>query len=124
MRFTVFLAILFFLTGCGHASHTEEPQLLEVNIQFSSNEVKTDESIVIDAVVRYGDEVVTDATKVMFEIWKDGSSDHEEIIVMHHEQGIYRLEKTFSAPGTYYVITHVDAKRLHTMPKGQFTVTQ
>lgn len=122
--FTVLLVTLFWLASCEHTKiGTEDlPLMVEVELEVTPEIAKPNEMITFQAKVTYGDEVVTDAQRVRFEIWRSMDQKHEKIEVVHAQNGIYQLEKSFAKEGTYYVISHVTARDMHNMPKKQFTV--
>lgn len=99
----------------------ESLQAVEVAIVLPDH-IKTEEQTKISAKVTQGDENVDDALDVLFEIWKDDQEDHDRIEGKHQKDGIYTVEKKFTEPGTYYVISHVTARGMHVMPKQEFQV--
>jgi len=46
--------------------------------------------------------------RIRFEIWKDGSHDHQWIETNEIEEGIYEAAYTFEETGTYYIQIHVE----------------
>lgn len=119
----VVLAIVF-LAGCANAfeSEGEEPVFLEVDLSVQPQEAEPGDPIVFEAKVTYGEENVTDADDVKFEIWRAHAEDHDVIRVEHAENGIYRLKESFQEEGTYYVISHVTGRNMHNMPKEEFII--
>lgn len=101
-----------------------EPLYLDVELGISPENGEVNEKVVFEALVSYGEERVEDAYEVSFEIWRANDQEHENIVVEHAENGIYRLEKEFDQQGTYYVIAHVTAKDMHYMPKKEFIIGQ
>ncbi|MGA5691281.1 FixH family protein [Cytobacillus pseudoceanisediminis] len=121
----IWLPVLFMvsLTACSNNNAAEEePQFLEVELSINPEKAKANEQVVFEAKVTYGEEEVKDADEVKFEIWRANAEDHEKILVEHAENGIYRLEKTFEEEGTYYIYSHVTARRMHNMPKKEFVI--
>ncbi|MBT2691054.1 FixH family protein [Bacillus sp. ISL-47] len=119
------LLLVFGLTACGdHNAVEEEPQFLEVELSINPEKAEVNEPVVFEAKVTYGEEEVTDADEVKFEIWRANDEEHEKILVEHAEKGIYRLEKSFAVEGTYYIYSHVTARRMHNMPKKEFIIGQ
>lgn len=114
------MGLAFSLTGC--TNEEAEPQFLDVEVSVNPEKGEINEPIVIKARVTYGDEEVTDAEDVKFEIWRAHDEEHEKLEVPHNENGVYQLEKTFEEEGTYYVISHVTARDMHNMPKVEFVV--
>jgi YtkA-like len=113
------------LAACSNDhSAEEEPQFLDVVLTVNPEKAEANESVVFEAKVTYGEEEVRDADEVKFEIWRANAKEHEKIPVEHAENGIYRLEKTFEEEGTYYIYSHVTARRMHNMPKKEFVIGQ
>lgn len=110
-----------FLTACSQDEEVE-PLFIEVDLKVSPEKGEVDEPVTFEAKVTYGEENVTDADEVLFEIWRAHDEDHEKIEVEHAEDGIYRLEQTFEREGTYYIISHVTARDMHNMPKKEFVI--
>ncbi|HEU5140869.1 MAG TPA: SCO family protein [Bacillales bacterium] len=107
-------------TGDGHSMKTNAA--LEVNIKVAPEDIRSGESVKIQAVVSQGDEKVKDVKEVMFEVWKEGSSKHQMVTGKTRGNGIYAIHKKFKSPGTYYVMCHVTARGQHIMPKKKFIV--
>ncbi|MCM3704928.1 MULTISPECIES: FixH family protein [Cytobacillus] len=117
------IMIIFSLAACSNNNAAEEePQFLDVKLSIKPEKAKVNEPVVFEAKVTYGDEEVTDADEVKFEIWKANAEEHEKVLVEHAEYGIYRLEKSFKEEGTYYIYSHVTARRMHNMPKKEFVI--
>jgi hypothetical protein len=110
------------MAGCSQQEVEEEPQFLEVELTANPEKAQLNEEITFEAKVTYGTEEVEDAEEVKFEIWRSQAEEHEKIVVEHDENGIYRLNKSFEEEGTYYIISHVTARRMHNMPKIEFVV--
>ncbi|TKC19569.1 FixH family protein [Robertmurraya kyonggiensis] len=111
------------ITGCAQQDEkSEEPFFTEVNLSVNPQKGEVNEPVIIEAKVTYGDEEVTDADEVLFEIWRAHDEEHEKMEIKHAENGIYRLEKSFEQEGTYYVISHVTAREMHNMPKTEFVI--
>lgn len=124
-RFNILLMILFlgFISAaCAQEDGEEEPQFLDVQLTATPEKAKPGEEITFEAKVTYGSEMVEDADEVKFEIWRSQAEEHEKIVIQHDEDGIYRLKKSFSEEGTYYIISHVTARSMHNMPKIEFVV--
>ena len=122
------MVVLVLLTACSNESQTvsqgEELAFLEVELTISPASSQPNETILFEAAVSYGDKPVTDADEVKYEIWRANDSEHEQILVEHEADGIYKLEKAFTEEGTYYVYAHVTAKDMHAMPKKEFVIGQ
>jgi hypothetical protein len=98
------------------------PKMLEVDLSIKPETGELNQPIIFEAKVTQGQENVNDADEVAFEIWRAKDEKHEKIEIKHAKNGIYRLEKTFSREGTYYIISHVTARDMHNMPKKEFIV--
>lgn len=117
------LLLLFGLAACSdNDAVEEEPQFLEVELSINPDKAEVNEPVVFEAKVTYGEEEVTDADEVKFEIWRANDEEHEKILVEDAENGVYRLEKSFAEEGTYYIYSHVTARRMHNMPKKEFII--
>lgn len=114
--------IWLIMTGCSQQEVEEEPQFLEVELTANPEKAEINEEITFEAKITYGTEKVEDADEVKFEIWRSQAEEHEKIVVEHDQNGIYRLKKSFEEEGTYYIISHVTARRMHNMPKIEFIV--
>jgi hypothetical protein len=124
-KFLILLTIFLFgliAVSCSQEEAEEEPQFLDVQLTATPEKAEVDEEITFEAKVTYGSEKVEDADEVKFEIWRSQSEEHEKIVIEHSEDGIYRLKKSFSEEGTYYIISHVTARSMHNMPKIEFIV--
>ena len=121
------ILLMIAATACSpdeNGEMTEIPGLIDVVIHIEPEQLSPGEPVSIQAVVTQEGEPVEDANEVTFEIWKEGQNEeeHEQIAGEHLGEGVYGIEKTFSEPGVYYVISHVTARGAHNMPKKQFTV--
>ncbi|MDQ0162028.1 FixH family protein [Aeribacillus alveayuensis] len=103
------------------ASMEEQPQMLEANI-IVPEAISPHEEVTMKVEVTQGDEVVDDASEVMFEIWQDDKENSEMIKAEHEGNGVYSITKQFEQNGIYHVQTHVTARDLHVMPTKQFVV--
>lgn len=122
--FVLLLVIAVFLIGC--SGQDERPQLLpvDVEIMLDPEEPQPKQEIEIQALVTQGEEFVDDADEVKFEIWEKGEpvEVHTKVEGEHQGEGLYTTSHTFEADGIYYVIAHVTARDLHTMPKKEIIV--
>lgn len=119
----LFFAVVLFLIGCDKKETEDQlPKMLNVELAISPNKAQVNESIKFEAKVTYGDEMVTDADDVSFEIWRANKEGSEKFPVKYSKDGKYEYQKAFSEEGTYYVYAHVTAKGMHTMPKGEFVI--
>lgn len=122
----LFVLALVTLTACGGDGQTgeEEDELFALDVELDVPEaVEVDETVEMKALVTYGDEKVTDADEVVFEVWEEGKKDASEMIPAdNHEDGTYTAETSFGHDGVFTVQVHVTAKDMHTMPKQSVTV--
>ncbi|GGB00399.1 hypothetical protein ERX37_08320 [Macrococcus hajekii] len=112
------------LAACGQ---TQEKQNEKASAEESVQPVKVDltvpekgkvgEKVNLQAKVTQGGKAIDDADEVMFEIIKDGESDHSvKKMVKESKEGVYSLPYIFNEDDSYKVISHVTAKNQHTMP--------
>lgn len=122
----IFMSLL--MSGCSNETHnvkvssqgsTEE---VVVEIKTDPKEITINHQIEIQALVTQGNEPVTDADDVEFELWKDGEKKHEKIQAVHQGEGKYTINKSFSIEGVYYIIAHTNARGMHTMPEIRISV--
>lgn len=100
----------------------EELAVLEVDLQVNDS-IEVGETLEMLAEVTFGDEVVTDADEVDYEIWEKGERDDAEFIEAENEgDGTYTAETSFDDDGIYHVQVHVTARDMHTMPEQEVTV--
>jgi hypothetical protein len=125
------LSLLIFtsMAACSQSNGKKEetsivPQILDVQLLINPEQGNVNEPITFSAKVLYGEEEVTDADEVEFEIWRANEENHEKVVVEHKSNGVYELEKSFSKEGTYYIYAHVTAEDMHYMPKKEFVVGQ
>ncbi|MCF6136562.1 FixH family protein [Pseudalkalibacillus berkeleyi] len=133
--FLPLFVLVLLLAACGeekdqdnHDGHNEnnEPSMeaLEVKLE-GPEEVKQGESVTFSAMVTQGEEKVSDADEVMFEIWKEGAKKDSMMMKAESDgEGKYSVKTTFEEDGNYIVQSHVTARSMHTMPKQQVTVTK
>lgn len=124
--------VLLVLAACGTNTDSENGSAEDVDRALLPLvvEILTEEDAFHPGVegkfeieVTEGEEKVTDADEVLFEIGKPGEEDEaEKIEGVHDGEGKYSLAYTFSDDGIYYMIPHVTARGKHTMPKKLFYV--
>ncbi len=131
MKKLLFMMMPCFLIlgGCGQSDQEETqesaeeiPQVIEADLQVPET-LDAGEEASLAVIVKQGNEAVTDADEVTFEIWKEGKSENSEMVEAKHDsEGKYTADHTFPEEGIYYVQSHVTAKRQHTMPKASVQV--
>jgi hypothetical protein len=97
-------------TGKGNAPGTTslvEDTPIDVHFQYSPKEPKAK---------------VQDADGVKYELWEEGEDQHEMITASKTKDGSYSSPYTFTKPGKYYVIYHVDARGFHDMKKNELVI--
>lgn len=117
------LSLILVLSACGDKEEQGE-ELLELNVDFIVPETaEVGEEVELKAVVTHGDEEVTDAQQMDFEIWERGNEeDSETIEAENHEDGSYTILYTFEDDGIYEMYAHTTAHHMHTMPKKEITI--
>lgn len=114
--------LLTVLVACDEEDNDDELAVLEVNFDVPEN-ADVDETITLEALVTYGEEKVTDADEVVFEVWEQGHEDDSEMIdAVNHEDGTYTAEVTFDEDGIFEMYAHTTARDMHTMPKKEIIV--
>lgn len=124
-------AALLFLAACGQADDGAqeadggEGALKELVVEVLTAEDAFEPGVEgkIEILVTEGEEPVSDADEVLFEIWEHGQREDAEFIEGELEgDGKYFIEYTFEEAGYYYAIPHVTARGKHTMPTQAFNV--
>lgn len=120
--FITLVCISLVLAACGKDSKdtlTDQDELLDLNVEFElPEEVDVGDTILLEATVTHGDELVKDADDVNFEYWEDGNQD-DNITVdsTNNGDGTYTAEISLDHDGVFMMYAHVTARDLHTMPK-------
>ena len=133
MKKNMFMFILLIIFSIGLAAcnsetddnvdmDEEELAVLEVDLQ-ATDSIEVGETLDILAEVTFGDEIVTDADEVDYEIWEKGEKDDSYFLEAdNQEDGTYTAETSFDEDGIYHVQVHVTARDMHTMPEQEVTV--
>ncbi|WP_162785033.1 FixH family protein [Bacillus sp. P14.5] len=131
--FLLMISILL-LGACGsqennHEDHGDgqsggEGELTAISADLTVPETaEPGEAVEFRTHVTQGEQNITDAAEVEYEIWQEGQKEESEMIeAENHEDGTYTAEKTFGVDGVYHVQVHVTARDMHTMPKKQIAV--
>lgn len=138
LLFPILLSMILILAACGgeeqtdedsyghdgHSSGEEELVAIEVDFQVPET-AKVNETVELVATVAYGDELVTDADEVTFEIWEQGDEENSiEIEATNNGDGTYSAETTFDKAGIFEMYAHTTARDMHTMPKVSITIEE
>lgn len=117
------LGLTLLLSAC--STQVEQPlAVVQVNIELPDNVVAGEEAV-LKAHISYGEEPVSDADEVQFEIWQEDKKDESVWIDAELEdEGTYRVTKMFAEAGTYLVQSHVTAKDMHVMPTRRLEVME
>lgn len=127
-QYWIFLLIIILvsLVACSEEEdeEAEDDLLVPLEVEFELPEaVDVDETVELEAVVTYGDDLVVDADAVKFEYWLGDDEDDSTMVESeNNEDGTYTAEVTFTEDGVYTLYAHTDAEGLHTMPKRQIAV--
>lgn len=105
----LFVFALLVVAGCANKAEEEELAYLDVKMAVEEK-LPANEEVELACFVTYGDEKVTDALEVKFEVWKHGDDNREMIEGKHAGDGKYVARYTFPDKGTYSVVAHVTAK--------------
>jgi len=112
----LFSFVLLVVAGCANAAEEETLAYLDVKMAIEEK-LPVNEEVELACFATYGEEKVTDASEVKFEVWKHGEENREMIEGTHVGDGKYVARYTFPTKGTYSVVAHVTAKNMHNMPK-------
>ncbi|WP_144935329.1 FixH family protein [Paenibacillus sp. 32O-W] len=121
----VLIAVLLTLlsAGCATVQNNDADSLQPIEVELAPPaQIKAGEQVTLSARVTQNGQDVDDAWEVLFEIWLAGEDEHEMIKGTNQKGGVYSIEKTFDQTGTYYIVSHVTARSMHSMPKKQFEV--
>ena len=112
------------LAGCSNQSGTTDdvPKMVEVSVKTVPQTITVNKATKIEAIVTQGNDKVSDAEEVKFEVWKSGQDKHEMLEAKNDGKGIYSINKTFQSEGKYYVTVHVTARNMHVMPNQELNV--
>lgn len=125
---TALIALL--ATGCAqndedtNATTDEEVPLVPISVELTVPEKgEAGETIQLSAAVTQGDEKVTDANDVEYEIWEEGKKEESWMVKSEQKtDGVYEAEAKFDHNGLYHVQVHVTARDMHTMPMKEIAI--
>lgn len=114
----ILLIIGMIASACGKdEEQTEQPSPpipISVDLQVPETaDVGTE--VELTAKVTQGEEVVTDASEVEFEVIEE-TSGHKHMYPAELQDDVYTIRISFDQPGSYSVTSHVTARSMHTMP--------
>lgn len=124
-------ALVVVLAACGGENNAaennlneneEELDMLEVDFDVPE-EAEAGDTVTLEATVAYGDEPVSDASDMEFEVYELGEKEDSDMIDGESdEDGIYTADYTFEEDGVYEMYAHTTAEGMHTMPKERIIV--
>lgn len=119
----VLFTLVFGLVACGNED-ANNLELKDLGVEFNVPEhIEVGETLELKAIVTYGDEDVTDADDVNFEVWEKGDRDNgKRYDATNNGDGTYTAEVTFDHDGIFEMYAHTTARDLHTMPKREIVV--
>lgn len=120
-KFLGMLAVIMIsLVACGEQE--EELHFLEVDFDVPE-QVAVNETVELKATVTYGEELVTDADEVVFEVWEKNDRENAQFYdAVNNEDGTYTYELSFDRDGIFEMYAHTTARDQHTMPLREVTV--
>ena len=122
----IFILLSSLLIACNsnNNENDENDELAMLEVDFDVPEhAGVGDTFEIKATVTYGDEMVTDAHEVVFEVWEKNDRDNGEMIdAKNHEDGTYTTELKFDQDGIYEMYAHTTARDLHVMPKKEVVI--
>lgn len=121
----ILLITVLIASACGKeeekAQQTSPPIPISVDLQVPET-AEVGQEVEVNVTVTQGEEVVTDASEVEFEIINDNSG--EKTMVPSELKGEqYNAVITLEQPGSYSITSHVTARDMHTMPTKVIEVT-
>ncbi|MDQ0206520.1 FixH family protein [Alkalicoccobacillus murimartini] len=104
---------LFMIASCAIGQNQSDQRQLDTLDSLQADlsapsETALHEMITLSVRVTFGDEAVTDAKDVDFEIWRNGERDSGSTIAAETSgSGVYTVETSFKEDGIYHVQAHV-----------------
>ncbi|MBB4824364.1 hypothetical protein HNO89_001586 [Sporosarcina luteola] len=123
--------MVLMLAACGtnkenaaEQETSESEEILPIAVELTVPEkADVNESIVLETIVKQGDDLVDDANEVVYEIWEEGKKEESHKIDSSNEgKGLYKAETAFDHDGKFHIQVHVTARDMHTMPEKVVTV--
>lgn len=122
-QFTFVICLIAIVVGCSNQSEVYSTKKLDVHIVSDKEQIKVNEPVKFIATVTYGNEKITEAATVKFEVIENGVSSGL-LEPVNEGNGTYILETMFLSPGQHQVIPHVDYKGFHEMPSLSLHVSE
>ncbi len=127
--FVLIVVFLMVLVACGQMEEeqggealVDELKPIEVDLDIPET-ADVGEAVTFSSSVTQGEDLVDDASEVVYEIWLEGQKEQSEMIEADEQNGhAYLLTYTFEEAGLYHVQTHVTARGLHRMPTADIQV--
>lgn len=129
MNKAIFITASFgLLAACGTGEENNEQSgavsVDEINLAELEAEVEAPETLEpgeeaeLRVFVTQGDELVDDASEVLWEIWQSGEKAESEMIEadLPGEEGWYSISYEFEEEAVYHVQPHTTARGSHVMP--------
>ncbi|TSB45323.1 FixH family protein [Alkalicoccobacillus porphyridii] len=116
------IVALFMIASCAMGQNQSDQQQADTVEILQADLSAPTETALFDPVklsvrLTYGSEVVTDASEVDFEIWRNGDRDSGIITAAEEtDSGVYTLETSFEEDGIYHVQANVTAAGSQVMP--------
>jgi len=113
----ILLIIGLIAAACGKdEKQTEQAPPLPISVDLQVPETtEVGQEVELTAKVTQGEDVVTDASEVEFEVIEETSGE-KQMLPAELKEDVYTVLITFDQPGSYSVTSHVTARDMHTMP--------
>jgi len=128
----LFTSLVILAVACGESepNNTGPTNVNDINLDPLEAELMIPESadpgeeLTLEVVVTQGEEMVDDASEVIFEVWMDGEKSDSEMIEadLPGLDGMYDVSYVFQEEALYKVQPHVTARGSHVMPLGEIVV--
>ncbi|WP_280770158.1 FixH family protein [Salipaludibacillus daqingensis] len=128
----LFISFVTLAVACGESEpeNTGPTNVNDINLDPLEAELMIPESadpgeeLILEVVVTQGEEIVDDASEVIFEVWMDGEKSDSEMIEadLPGVDGMYAVSYLFQEEAHYKVQPHVTARGSHVMPVGDILI--
>lgn len=122
-QYILYVFLLVLLVACGVRDDEDvkgksSDTLVPVDVQIITEKGMLNKEVLLGAHVTMGEENISDAAEVIFEVWKVGMKEESKMLpATATEDGMYEVKHTFTEKGEYVVQSHVTARDMHVMPK-------